>query len=169
MMFCCKVYINLTIKQKHLNISNRTEYKKGGEMAEELLILPAIIMGGVIGIVELLFIHSDEGAMGITWLAHGLHALPFTMLFVFISMNVTFVFSLLNLSIASNFAVNLGVRIVVAVIAMIKIAGAAAIAPGARGVGEKIPHTLIIGALVLAAPYVWEFFLAALIGPLLPF
>ena len=138
-------------------------------MVEGLIIIPAIVMGALIGLIELFFVHSDEGAMGMTWVAHGLHALPFTILFVFVSMNIGFVFGLLNLAITESVAVDLGVRAVIAIIAMLKIAGAAAIAPGVRGVGEKIPHTLIVGALVFAAPYVWEYALAGIIGPYLPF
>ena len=134
-------------------------------MVEGLLILPALI----IGLVELFFVHSDEAAMGMTWVAHGLHALPFTILFVFVSMNISFVLGLVNLAITESFIVVLGIRVVIAIIAMVKIAGAAAIAPGVRGVGEKIPHTLIIGALVFAAPYVWDYALAGIIGPYLPF
>ena len=135
----------------------------------ELLILPALVMGAIIGLVELFFVHSDEAAMGMTWLTHGLHAIPFTILFVFISMNISFVFGLLNLAVTENFMIVLGIRLVVAIIAMLKIAGAAAIAPGVRGVGEKIPHTLIIGALVFVAPYAWDYALVGIIGPYLPF
>lgn len=135
----------------------------------EFVLVPALVMGAIIGIVELLFVHSDEHAMGMTWLAHGLHAIPFTILFVFVSMNISFVFGLLGLAIAENFLVNMVVRAIVAVIAMLKVAGAAAIAPGARGVGQKLPHTIIIGALIFAAPYAWEYALAGIIGPYLPF
>ncbi len=135
----------------------------------DFVIIPALVMGIIIGLVELLFVHADEGAMGMTWISHGLHALPFTILFVFVSMNIHFVLGLIGVSITESFAVVLGVRIVVAIVAMIKIAGAAAISPGMRGVGEKLPHTLIIGALVFAAPYAWDLFLAGIIGPMLPF
>ncbi|PIY60209.1 hypothetical protein COY95_02970 [Candidatus Woesearchaeota archaeon CG_4_10_14_0_8_um_filter_47_5] len=131
---------------------------------EGFLIGPALLMGAIIGLIELIFVHSDEAHMG--WLMHGLHALPATMLFVFISMNISFVFGLLNLSITVNPFVNFGVRLVIAVIAMLKICVAAAIA---GRVGEKFPHTIAIGALVFAAPYVWEFALASVLGPMLPF
>ena len=135
----------------------------------EFLLIPALVMGAIIGIVELLFVYSDEHAMGMTWFAHGLHTIPFTILFVFVSMNIGFVFNLLNIGITESFVVDLVVRIIVTLIAMIKIAGAAAIAPGMRGVGEKIPHSIIIGALIFAAPYAWDYALAGIIGPYLPF
>jgi hypothetical protein len=43
---------------------------------------------------------------------------------------------------------------------MIKIQTAAAIA---NRVGERVYHTVIIGALIFAAPYIWGF-----IGPYVP-
>ncbi|MBN1503347.1 hypothetical protein JW930_07445 [Candidatus Woesearchaeota archaeon] len=129
------------------------------EPATTFVLIPALIMGGIIGLVELVFVHADERGMG--WFVHGLHALPVTMLFVFVSMNVGWALNFLHIGIAENIWVDLGVRFVIALIAMLKIAGAAAIA---GRVGEKIIHTLIIGVLVFAAPYVWM-----LIGPIMPF
>jgi hypothetical protein len=118
-----------------------------------------LILGAAIGIIELIFVHADEAGMG--WLMHGLHALPFTVLFTFISMNVDWTLHLLNLPIKSNMLVILGIRAAVAVVAMLKISAAAAIA---GRVGERWMHTVIIGVLIFAAPYAWPF-----IGPLLPF
>lgn len=122
---------------------------------EGLVVFPALIIGVVIGLVELFFVHSDESGMG--WFMHGLHALPFTMLFVFISMNITFVFSLLNLAITETWYVDLGVRVIVGIVAMVKIAGAAAIV---GRIGERWYHTLAIGVLIILAPYAWD-----LVGP----
>lgn len=128
------------------------------EAATTLLIIPALVMGGIIGLVELLFVHADERGMG--WFIHGLHALPVTMLFVFVSMNVGWALNFLHIGIVGNMWVDLGVRLVIAIIAMLKIAGAAAIA---GRVGEKFIHTLLIGALVFVAPYVW-----LIIAPMMP-
>ncbi|MCM2325453.1 MAG: hypothetical protein NDI94_03240, partial [Candidatus Woesearchaeota archaeon] len=58
-----------------------------------LIILPAIITGAIIGLVELFFVHSDEIGMG--WFMHGLHAIPATMFFVFISMNLHWVYAVI--------------------------------------------------------------------------
>ena len=135
----------------------------------EFILLPAILMGIIISLVEIFFVHADEGAMGMTWITHALHAVPFTLLFVFISMNVSFVLGLVGFTPEGFSWIELAVRIVVTIVAMIKIAGAAAIAKGARGVGEKLPHTLIIGALIFGAPYAWEMFLVNIIGQYLPF
>lgn len=123
-----------------------------------LIILPALLLGAIIGLIEMIFVHSDEIGMG--WFMHGLHAFPFTMLFTFVSMNVSWVLGFMPGGLTSSLWVDLGVRAVVAIIGMLKIAAAAAIA---GRVGERFYHTLIIGALIFAAPYVWM-----LIGPIVP-
>lgn len=120
-----------------------------------IVLVPALLMGIIIGLVEVFFVHSDEAGMG--WFMHAMHALPFTILFVFVSMNISFIFSLLNVSITENMWVDLGVRVLVGIIAMVKIASAAAIV---GRVGEKWYHTLIIGVIIILAPYAWD-----LIGP----
>lgn len=124
----------------------------------ELILLPALLVGAVIGLIEMFFVHADETGMG--WMMHGLHALPFTILFAFVSMNVGFVLTFIPGGFAETIWVDLGVRAAVAIIAMIKIAAAAAIA---GRVGEKFYHTLIIGVLIFVAPYVWMF-----VGPFIP-
>lgn len=129
---------------------------------EGIVLVPTLLMGLIIGLLEVFFVHSDETGMG--WFMHGLHALPFTMLFVFVSMNISFVFSLLNLAITEVWYVDLGVRIAIGIIAMIKIAGAAAIV---GRVGEKWYHTIIIGALIIVAPYIWDF-VGPMVTPMLP-
>ena len=121
----------------------------------ELIILPALIIGVIIGLIEMIFVHSDEIGMG--WFMHGLHAFPFTVLFTFVSVNVGWVLAFIPGGITETFWVDLGVRLVVSIIAMIKIAMAAAIA---GRVGERIHHTLIIGALIFASGYV---------APIIPF
>lgn len=122
-----------------------------------VVIIPALFIGGLIGIVELFFVHADETGMG--WLGHGLHAIPATILFTFISMNIGYVLALIgnaNLVGSSGevpVAVVWGVRIFIAIVAMLKVSAAAAII---GRVGEKFPHTLMIGALILAAPFFWD-------------
>ena len=128
-----------------------------------LVILPALIVGAVIGLIELFFVHSDEIGMG--WFAHGMHALPFTILFTFISMNVSFALSFIPVKFTESIWVIFGVRALVAIIGMVKIAAAAAIA---GRVGEKFGHTLVIGCLLFAAPYIWDF-ASPFVQPYLPF
>ena len=122
-----------------------------------VVLIPAIFIGGLIGIVELFFVHADE--MGMGWLGHGLHAIPATVIFTFISMNIGYVLALVGNSnlVGSSGEIPIqvvwGVRIFIAIFAMLKISAAAAIV---GRVGEKFPHTLMIGALVLAAPFFWD-------------
>lgn len=118
---------------------------------EGLLIGPAILMGMLIGIVELFFLARDEPGM---WLSHGLHALPVTVLFVFASMNVSFVLGLIPLGITETPAVDIGVRIAIALLAAIKTGAAGALVPHTM-VGESKFHLILIGGLVFAAPYAW--------------
>ncbi len=120
-------------------------------MADQLLIVPALFLGGVIGIVELFFVHQDERGMG--WLGHGLHAIPATILFTFLMMNVGYALALIGKSAAMTWQIELGVRAFIAIVAMFKISAAAAIV---GRVGEKFPHTLMIGAIIFAAPYFWD-------------
>ena len=118
-------------------------------MASEFAIIPVLVMGVVLSIIELIFVHQDEAGMG--WLKHGLHALPTMFIFIFISMNIGWVLGMFK--IADNIWIDIGIRVVIGIIAMAKISAAAAVA---GKVGEKLPHTIMIGILVMAAPYIWE-------------
>ncbi len=129
---------------------------------EGIVLVPALLMGVIIGLVEVFFVHADEAGMG--WLMHALHALPFTMLFVFVSMNISFALSLLNFAITENIWVDIGIRVVIGIIAMVKIGAAAAIV---GRVGEKWYHTVAIGILIIVAPYIWML-VGPTITPLLP-
>ncbi|RJQ16956.1 hypothetical protein C4573_02750 [Candidatus Woesearchaeota archaeon] len=128
----------------------------------EFMILPPLVIGVILGIVELSFVHADE--RGMSWLTHGLHAIPVMFIFIFISMNITWALSLANLH--NTLWISIGVRALIGIIAMVKIGSAAAIA---GRVGEKKFHVLIIGLLVIAAPYIWDYLLKGLVGKYLPF
>jgi hypothetical protein len=127
-----------------------------------MVIMPALLVGAIIGLIEMVFVHSDEIGMG--WFYHGLHALPFTMLFTFASMNVNYVYILLRLPIAETFWIDLAIKAVISIIAMIKIQSAAAIA---GRVGERLHHTLIIGGLIFAVGVFYKI-LATAIWAILP-
>jgi len=122
------------------------------------VILPALLMGGIIGLIELFFVHADEVGMG--WFMHGLHALPFTILFTFANMNVSWVLGFLPGHITETIWVDIIVRLAISVLGMLKVAGAAAIA---GRVGERFYHTIVIGVLIFASAYIWMF-----IGPFIP-
>ena len=130
----------------------------------EFMILPPLIFGVLLGLLELYFLSVDE--RGMHWFQHGMHAMPVMFIFTFISFNISWVFSLINFT--DNFAIDLGARIAIGLIAMIKIKAAASIT-GKGGVGESWTHVLIIVALLIAGPYIWEYLLADIAGKYLPF
>lgn len=130
----------------------------------EFMILPPLIFGLLLGILELYFLSVDE--RGMHWFQHGLHALPVMFLFTFVSFNVSYVFHLINFT--DNFIIDLGARVAIGLIAMVKIKAAASIT-GKGGVGESWTHVLIIVGLLIAGPYLWEYVLADLVGQYLPF
>ena len=122
----------------------------------------AVVIGLIIGLIEMIFVHTDERGLG--WFTHAMHAFPVTIIFVFIAMNAPYVLGLLDL--ASNTWISIGVQVVIAIIAMIKVSGAAAIT---GKVGETKFHILIIGILVGTSPYIWQYGLEPILGPLIPF
>jgi hypothetical protein len=138
-------------------------------MAAEFLIGGPIVLGLIIGIIELMFVHQDEAGLG--WLGHGLHALPIMFVFIFISMNLEWSLNLLGYSEAElSIWLVIGIRVLIGLIAAIKIGAAAAVA---NRIGERLHHSLIIGALVAVSPYIWlsEPFgigIGQMIAPLLP-
>ena len=59
----------------------------------ELIILPAIILGAIIGLYELILIHKDENFQGSHWFTHGLHAAIWAIAATFAVINVEFAYS----------------------------------------------------------------------------
>ncbi len=114
-----------------------------------IVIVPVIVIGLILSILELIFVHQDEAGMG--WLKHGLHAIPTMFVFIFISMNIPYVESLLKWK--ASIWITIGIRVFIGIIAAAKISAAAAVA---GRVGEKLPHTLIIAGLIMVAPFAWE-------------
>ena len=112
--------------------------------------LPPLIIGLILAILELIFVHQDEAGMG--WLKHGFHAIPTMIVFIFISMNIAWVESLFGWK--ENIWITIGIRVFIGIIAAVKISAAAAVA---GRVGEKLPHTLTIALLIMVAPFAWEY------------
>ncbi len=127
----------------------------------ELIILPAVYIGLVVGLYEAILLHRDVSVPTHRF-GHMLHALIFAMAAVFASMNVDFVLasipSLQNIMYLGN---PLVFRIAIALIAMIKIHTVSAVAPGMAGgsVGlkEKWSHSFVVAALIIGAPYIWPY------------
>jgi hypothetical protein len=123
-------------------------------------IVASLLMGAIIGLVELFFVHADERGLG--WMSHGLHALPVAMVLTFVAMHIHMVYPYVGLANASVW-VDAGLRTVLGLIAAFKVKSAAAVIQGHNSVGEKLGHALIVGALIAASPYIYVF-----IAPMLP-
>jgi hypothetical protein len=126
-----------------------------------IVFFPVLSLGILLGILELIFVHSDEAGMG--WLKHGLHAIPTMLVLLFVSFNIGPVSSMVGYPLQESFWVNIGVRALLGIIATVKVKAAAAIAGKASSFGEKFWHAATIGALIAVAPYIWVF-----VEPLLP-
>jgi len=124
--------------------------------------IAGIIVGLIASLLELIFVHSDEG-VGAHWLGHGLHAVPVCIIGALISMNVPFALGFLPKSIASMPLIVFGIPVLIGLIVAFKAKAAAAIIHGHGNVGEKLPHALAVGAVIAIAPFVWPF-----VAPLLP-
>ncbi len=126
-----------------------------------IVFFPALILGVAFGLLELIFVHSDEPGMG--WLKHGLHAIPVMLVLLFISFNIGPVSAMVGYPLEESLWINLGVRVLLGIIATVKVKAAAAIAGKASSFGEKFWHAAVMGLLIAAAPYVWVY-----AEPLLP-
>ena len=123
----------------------------------EFILLPAIYIGALIGLYEIILVHKDEAFRGSHWLKHGWHAFLMTMFFVFLSMNVDFVYGLIPALVSVPVV---AIRVLIGLIATAKVHGAAAVLRGSAlgpTIGETWFHSLVIGILITIAPYVWPF------------
>lgn len=131
----------------------------------ELIIVPVLVLGVILGLYELFSIHADMNFRGSHWFGHGLHAIGIMIIALFATMNTVFFLEITGLAnIGIPFITSpLILRILVGLILVIKMHSVSAISGGGKGLSEKWTHVLIISALVVIAPYVWPF-----IAPLLP-
>lgn len=134
----------------------------------DLIILPIVPLAIVIGLYELIAIHSDMSFRGSHWFGHGISACITIAIALFITMNTEYFLEVTNLinsgwPLISNV---LAVRIAVGLILNLKIHAQSSLAKGriaARGLAEHWTHTIIISALVVIAPYVWP-----IVEPMVP-
>jgi hypothetical protein len=126
----------------------------------ELVILPALYLGLVIGIYEAILLGRDVSVPTHKF-GHMIHALIFALIAVFTTMNVSFMFGLFpgltGIPLIGNEHI---FRVAIGLVAMIKIhAVSSAISGGAGTVGmkEKWSHSFLIAGLIIAAPYAWPY------------
>ncbi len=137
------------------------------QTAPVLIIVPSIVFGAVIGLYEILLIHRDV-TIPTHRFGHSLHALIYAIIATFCTMNVAFVFSLFPaLKTIPILSTPIAFQIAIGLITIIKIHGASAAirgsVPSSVGLKETWAHSFIIGALVVASPYVYPF-----VKPMLP-
>lgn len=132
----------------------------------EFVIGPALALGTLIGAYEALIIHRDV-TIPTHRFGHMMHAFILSIAFVFATMNTEFVLSVIPaLQGIPLLGTVLGAQIALGIIAAIKVHGvsqALKTGGGGPGIGETWFHSILIGALIVAAPYVYP-----VVQPLLP-
>ncbi len=132
----------------------------------EFIIGPALALGTIIGAYEALIIHRDV-SIATHRFGHTLHAFILSILFVFATMNTEFVLEVIPAIAAIPLLGNvIALQIAVGLLAAIKIHGVSkALQSGGSGLGlgETWFHSILIGALIIAAPYAYP-----VVEPLLP-
>jgi hypothetical protein len=129
--------------------------------------MPAVVLGLAIGIYEALVLHRDV-KVPTHRLGHTLHALVLAVIAVFCTMNAPYVLSLLNLP-SAWYSSPITLQIAIGLFMAIKIhATSRAIkgsigGAGSVGLGETWVHSILVGGLTIAAPYVWPF-----LAPVMP-
>lgn len=136
-------------------------------MAASLLVMPSVILGAIIGIYEIILLHRDV-TVPTHRFGHGIHAIVFAIIATFCTMNTPWVFDLFPAIGSIPYVTPLVFQIIVGLIAIVKIHGvSAAIKTSIGGISiglkETWFHSLLIGVLIVAAPYAWPF-----LAPVLP-
>ena len=133
----------------------------------EIIILPAVLCGLIIGIYEGILLSRDV-TVPTHKFTHMGQALIYAVIAVFFTMNAPFIYSSFTfLQSIPLLQYPIVFQIAIGIITMIKIHGASAAikSTGIVSVGLKETwfHSFLIGALVVVAPYVWPF-----VAPLMP-
>ena len=132
----------------------------------ELIIIPAIILGAIIGLYELFLIEKDENFSGSHWFGHGLHAAIWAILATFAVMNVEFVYGNLTFLHSIKYLDNQWIfRGAIGLITLIKVHSASAVVKttvgSSKGLKETWAHSFVVVLLIYFSPEIWN-----LIGPL---
>ena len=136
-------------------------------MAEALMFGPPLALGLIIGIYEALIIHRDV-TVATHRFGHTIHALVLSLVFTIAAMNAGFVLNIIPaLKGIPILGTELGLVIAIGLIAAVKVHGVSRVTKTnvgtTAGLAETWFHSILIGALIAAAPYVYP-----LIQPMLP-
>ncbi len=136
------------------------------EPAVAIILGPSLALGLIIGAYEAIVIHRDV-TVATHRFGHTIHAFLLSILFVFCTMNAQFVLDLIPaLQAIPLLGTALGLQIAIGLVAAIKIHGvsrAIKSGMGGAGLGETWFHSVLIGALIIAAPYAYP-----VVEPILP-
>lgn len=126
--------------------------------APALIIGPAIALGLIIGIYEAMVIHRDVTVPAHRF-GHMVHAFLLSILFTFCTMNTQFVLEMIPaLQTIPIIGTVLGAQIAIGLIAAVKIhtvSRAVKTHMAGAGLGETWFHSILVGGLIVAAPYVY--------------
>ena len=134
-------------------------------LQQGLLFIPAISLGLILGLYELILIHRDENFRGSHWIGHGIHAVVFMIVALFFVFNTDYFLQITGLGekgwpIISN---PWAVRVIIGLILNIKMHAVSAVIKGGLrgsmtgGMTEHWTHTTIVSVLVIIAPLYWPF------------
>ena len=127
--------------------------------------MPAVVMGAIIGIANVVMMLKDESGPGGSTIAHGAGAFIGVLVLTFLSMNYGLLLGWFP-ALANGFLGNeIVIRIGLGFIAAVYVHMHSGAFKGARGAGshETWIHSFGLGILIAASPYLW-----LLIGPMLP-
>ena len=121
-----------------------------------LEIIGALIWGAIIGIIDIAFMVSDLSGDAKSTVAHGLSSMIYIIALTFAALNINFIVGLGLPSFLSNQIIML---VLLGLLAVIVVHAKSAVFSRARGPGthERWAHSLVIGILVAATPYIWPF------------
>jgi len=124
------------------------------------LIVHGAIIGLIISIVELYFVHADEESFGFkVWFTHGWHSIPWTTGLTILNLIGYYQYQAIAPYLPIQIP-NFLIPLVVFLLAVVKIHGTSVII---GKIGEKWIHCTIVAALIAITPYIYPF-----VAPYLP-
>jgi len=125
-----------------------------------LVIVPALIVGVLAGLVDLLFMIKDESGSAKSVFGHGFAAFIPILIFSFFSMNLDILTGLTQVQ-GLFLANDIIMRVVLAIILAFVIYSKSRVFKGARGTGthESFLHTILVASIVAGGPWIYPFLL----------